>query len=143
MSVHLVDDDAGLTRILRDARTVAVLGAKPMPHEPAHYVPRYLHDRGYRIRPVNPIYAGQTIFGETVVATLAELDEAVDVIDVFRRPQYLPGHLDRLAAIDADLRDLPGITHAGAGYRGVGIPDCIRQGTEAANRVLDALSTQT
>ncbi|MGH2375466.1 MAG: protoporphyrinogen oxidase [bacterium] len=55
-------------------------------------------------------------------------------------PQYLPGHLDRLAAIDAELRDLPGIALAGAGYRGVGIPDCIRQGTEAAGRVLDALT---
>ncbi len=74
----------------------------------------------------------------------------IDATPIFTRltrwrramPQYLPGHLDRLAAIDAALRDLPGVTLAGAGYRGVGIPDCIRQGTEAAERVLDALTTQ-
>ena len=117
MSPHLVDDDAGLTRILRDARTVAVLGAKPMPHEPAHYVPRYLRDRGYRILPVNPIHAGQLIFGETVVATLADLAEAVDVIDVFRRPQYLPGHAREILALPWRPRAVwfqLGIRHDGA-----------------------------
>lgn len=55
-------------------------------------------------------------------------------------PQYLPGHLHRLEAIDAGLRELPGVALAGAGYRGVGIPDCIRQGTEAAGRLIDALA---
>ncbi len=72
----------------------------------------------------------------------------IDAAPVFSRvarwrrgmPQYTPGHLDRLAAIEADLRDLPGIALAGAGYRGVGIPDCIRQGTEAAGRVIEALA---
>lgn len=54
-------------------------------------------------------------------------------------PQYLPGHLDRLDSIEAGLRSLPGIAVAGAGYRGVGIPDCIRQGTDAARRLADAL----
>ncbi len=72
----------------------------------------------------------------------------IDAAPVFARvtrwrhamPQYLPGHLNRLAAIDAGLQDLPGLALAGAGYRGIGIPDCIRQGTEAAHRVIDALT---
>lgn len=55
-------------------------------------------------------------------------------------PQYVPGHLDRLAAVEAGMRALPGIALAGAGYRGIGIPDCIRQGTEAAGLLLDALA---
>ncbi|MGQ0551170.1 MAG: protoporphyrinogen oxidase [Armatimonadota bacterium] len=55
-------------------------------------------------------------------------------------PQYVSGHLHRLGAIGDGLRDLPGVALAGAGYRGVGIPDCIRQGTEAAGRVLDTLA---
>ncbi|MDR7483853.1 MAG: protoporphyrinogen oxidase [Armatimonadota bacterium] len=54
-------------------------------------------------------------------------------------PQYLPGHLERLEAIEASLRTLPHVALAGAGYRGIGIPDCIRQGTEAARRLVDEI----
>jgi predicted CoA-binding protein len=89
---NLVDDDAGLTRILREARTVAVLGAKADAGAPAYYVPAYLAARGYRLRPVNPTLTGRQVLGEPVVATLADLPEPVDVIDVFRRPQFLPAH---------------------------------------------------
>ena len=89
---NLVDDDAGLARILREARTIAVLGAKLGAGEPAYYVPAYLAARGYRVRPVNPVLAGQAVLGEVAVATLADLTEPVDVIDVFRRPEYLPAH---------------------------------------------------
>lgn len=55
-------------------------------------------------------------------------------------PQYRPGHLDRIAAIEAELAPLPGLALAGSSYRGVGIPDCIRQGTEAAGRLVGSLS---
>jgi uncharacterized protein len=88
----LVQDDDGLARILREARSVAVLGAKGEPGEPAFYVPAYLKARGYRVLPVNPTRAGERILGEPVVATLADLPEPVDVIEVFRRPEFLPGH---------------------------------------------------
>ena len=99
MGGRLVDDDAGLARILREARTVAVLGAKADAGEPAFYVPAYLYARGYRILPVNPVFAGRTIHGERVAATLAELSEPVDVIDVFRRPEYLGGHAREILAL--------------------------------------------
>ena len=89
---RLIRDDAGLARILREAKTVAVLGAKGEPGEPAYYVPAYLQQRGYRVLPVNPTRAGEQILGETVVATLSDLPGPVDVIDVFRRPEYLTGH---------------------------------------------------
>jgi oxygen-dependent protoporphyrinogen oxidase len=55
-------------------------------------------------------------------------------------PQYPPGHLERLDAMEAGLASLPGLALAGAGYRGVGIPDCVRQGTEAARRIVVALA---
>jgi oxygen-dependent protoporphyrinogen oxidase len=55
-------------------------------------------------------------------------------------PQYLPGHLDRLEAINTGMRALPGVALAGAGYRGIGIPDCIRQGSEAAGRLIETLA---
>lgn len=98
-SANLVEDDAGLTRILREARTVAVLGAKAQPSEPAHYVPAYLAREGYRVLPVNPTLAGRQVLGTAVVPTLADLPEPVDVIDVFRRPEYLPGHASEILAL--------------------------------------------
>jgi uncharacterized protein len=98
-SANLVDDDAGLTRVLRESRTVAVLGAKARPFEPAHYVPAYLASVGYRVLPVNPTLTGTTILGAPVLPTLADLPDPVDVIDVFRRPEYLPGHANEILAL--------------------------------------------
>jgi len=95
----LVADDAGLTAILRDAKTVAVVGAKDNPDEPAHYVPAYLHARGYRILPVNPKLVGRRLHDAPTVAQVADLPEPVDVIEVFRRPQYLPGHAAEILAL--------------------------------------------
>lgn len=89
---RIVSDDEGLTRVLRAARTVAVLGAKAGLNEPAYYVPAYLAARGYRILPVNPTLTGRSLFGAPVAPTLADLAEPADVIDVFRRPEFLPGH---------------------------------------------------
>lgn len=85
---------------LRSARTIAVLGAHEQPFRPAFYVPDYLHGQGYRIVPVNPELAGKTLWGETVRATLAELEGPVDIVEVFRRPEVLPGHLADLLAMN-------------------------------------------
>src|SRR5258708_24833850 len=98
-SGNLVDDDAGLTRILRETRAIAVLGAKAHPSQPAHYVPAYLARQGYRILPVNPTLVGTRILDQPVVATLADLPGPVDVIDVFRRPEYLPGPAAEILAL--------------------------------------------
>ena len=57
-------------------------------------------------------------------------------------PQYPPGHLERLEAVERDLQGAPGIVLAGAGYRGIGIPDCIRQGAEAARRLTELLGSE-
>jgi uncharacterized protein len=96
---NLVDDDAGLARILRDARTIAVLGAKSQRGQPAYYVPAYLAAHGYLVCGVNPTLAGEEVFGEPVLATLADLPEPVDVVDVFRRPEYLGGHASEILAL--------------------------------------------
>jgi predicted CoA-binding protein len=89
---NLIADDAGLTRILRETRSIAVLGAKGDAAQPAFYVPAYLKAHGYRVLPVNPTRTGERILGEAVVATLADLREPTDVIEVFRRPQFLQAH---------------------------------------------------
>lgn len=87
-------------RILAEARTIAVLGAHDDPSRPACYVPDYLHSQGYRVLPVNPRLVGRQLWGEPVRATLAELKETVDVVDVFRRPEFLPGHEADILAMD-------------------------------------------
>jgi len=96
---RLVDDDVGLRAILKTAKSVAVIGAKIGAHEPAYYVPAYLATRGYRIHPVNPKLAGETIHGAPVVGRLVDLDGAVDVIEIFRRPQYLLDHTREILAL--------------------------------------------
>jgi predicted CoA-binding protein len=95
----IVDDDAGLTRIFRESRTIAVLGAKAQPSAPAYYVPAYLARHGYQVVPVNPTIAGARVLDTTVVPSLADLAGPVDVVEVFRRPEYLPGHADEILAL--------------------------------------------
>jgi uncharacterized protein len=91
--------DPRIAEALRRARVIAVLGAHTEPSRPAFYVPDYLHGQGYRILPVNPGLTGQTLWGEPVRPSLAALGEAVDIVDVFRRSDLLPGHLDDLLAM--------------------------------------------
>jgi uncharacterized protein len=87
-----------LRRILETSPTIAVLGVHTDTFKPAHYVPAYLSEHGYRILGVNPAFAGRELFGNIVVSRLAELTEKADLVDVFRRPNALPEHVDELIA---------------------------------------------
>lgn len=80
------------------ARRIAVLGAHRDPWKPAYYVPDYLYHAGYTILPVNPGLVGESLWGQPVRATLAEL-EAVDMVVVFRRSELLPEHLPEILAM--------------------------------------------
>jgi len=82
--------DARLREILTTSPTIAVLGIHREPEKAAFYVPEYLHDEGYRIIGVNPLLVGEALFGEPVRATLAELTEPIDLVDVFRRSELIP-----------------------------------------------------
>lgn len=82
--------------VLETTHTIAVLGAHPDASRPAHYVAEYMRQKGYRIIPVNPKFVGQEIFGEKVLATLDEIDEPVDLVDVFRRSDQLAGHIPEI-----------------------------------------------
>jgi uncharacterized protein len=73
-------------QILRDARTIAVVGASPDPGRPSYGVTAYLVQAGYRVVPVNPL--ADEVLGLRCVASLAELDGPVDLVDVFRRPEH-------------------------------------------------------
>jgi len=95
----ILESEEALRNVLQTARTVAVLGAHPEPRKAAHYVPRYLHEHGYRIVPVNPVYTDRVLFGETPRAALTDLDEQIDVVDVFRRAEHLPAHVGEILAM--------------------------------------------
>ena len=94
------DDDAAIRRILTETTTIALLGASANPARPSHQVLRYLIAAGYRVHPVNPGLAGQTLIGRTVYADLADLPEPVDMVDVFRDPTHLPRILAEMLALD-------------------------------------------
>ncbi|MCO4761232.1 MAG: CoA-binding protein [Myxococcales bacterium] len=85
--------------VLESARVIAVLGAHASTWKPAHDVPAYLAEQGYRILPVNPKFAGRELFGQVVVATLSDVTEPVDILNVFRCAAEIPGHVDEILAM--------------------------------------------
>jgi len=91
--------DARLREILMSSPTIAVLGVHREPEKAAFYVPEYLHDEGYRIFGVNPRFHDEELFGERVRNTLAEIAEPVDLVDVFRRAQFIPQHVEDILAM--------------------------------------------
>ena len=91
-------DEARIRTILSTSPTVVVIGIRDDPSAAGFYVPEYLHDVGYRVLGVNPRLAGQTLFGEPVRASLGEVTEPYDLVDVFRRADQLPLHVDELIA---------------------------------------------
>lgn len=93
--------DDHLRDILTRVNTIACVGASPNPVRPSHYVSRYLGEKGYRVYPVNPGLAGQTLLGETVVSDLADLATAsppVDMVDIFRRSEHVPAIVETAIA---------------------------------------------
>jgi predicted CoA-binding protein len=77
-------DDAAIAAILNDIKVVAMVGASANVNRPSYFVMKYLIGKGFRVIPVNPGLAGQEILGQKVVASLAEIDEPVDMVDIFR-----------------------------------------------------------
>lgn len=99
---HLVSDRAGIARIVRECRRIAVLGIKTeaRPTEPAFYVPEYMAGAGYDIVPV-PVYHPEAteILGRPVYRRLVDVPPPLDMVNVFRRPRDIPPHVpDILAA---------------------------------------------
>ena len=98
---NLVTDAAGIAQMLRDTKTIAVLGIKPETHsdQAAHYVPAHMAAAGYEIIPVPVYYPDVTeILGKKVFRKLNEIGRPVDMINVFRRPSDIPPHVDEILA---------------------------------------------
>ena len=77
-------------RILNENRTIAMVGLSADPMRPSHFAAIYMQSEGYDIVPVNPRYAGETILGQTVYASLEEIPRPVQIVDVFRRAEEVP-----------------------------------------------------
>ena len=86
----MTDHELQIVTILEQAKTIAVVGASDDWKRPSFYVMKYLQKQGYRIAPINPRLAGQEILGEPVFASLSDIPFAVDIVDVFRRPDDCP-----------------------------------------------------
>jgi predicted CoA-binding protein len=119
-------DHAHLRKILERMKTVAVVGASTNPVKASYFVSRYLTLRGVRVIPINPGHAGKTLFGETIRADLSEAPAEVDMVDIFRRSDAVPGivtqalaHLPNLQTIWMQI----GVSHdaAAAEARAAGI----------------------
>jgi predicted CoA-binding protein len=97
---HLIEDDAGIRKVLARTRRIAVLGIKtPESRQPAYSVPEYAKRAGYDVIPVPVYYPDVTeILGQKVYRTVADVPGSVDMVNVFRRPKDIDAHVDDIIA---------------------------------------------
>lgn len=99
-----MSDDAKIRDILTSVKIIALVGWSPKPDRPSHGVAAYLTRRGYRVIPVNPGQAGERALGETVRASLAEIEDKVDMVEIFRRSSEAGAVVDEALAAFPDLQ---------------------------------------
>ncbi len=102
----MVYADRYLKDILTRTSVIAAVGVSGNPVRPSYFVARYLKMRDYRIVPVNPGYAGQTLFGARVAADLAACPSDVDMLDIFRRPEHVPALVEEALEVLPNLRTI-------------------------------------
>ena len=98
---NVIEDTHGIQQVIRDAKTIAVLGIKPESHadQAAHYVPAHMAAAGYEIIPVPVYYPDVTeILGKKVYRKLTDIGRPIDMVNVFRRPNDIPPHVDEIIA---------------------------------------------
>lgn len=113
-----MDDINSLRRILSANRVIALVGLSADWHRPSHFAAKYLQAHGYRIIPVNPRYAGREVLGERCYASLRDIPDRVDIVDVFRRTEdVLPIAQDAIAVGARVLWQQIGVTNREAHER--------------------------
>jgi predicted CoA-binding protein len=98
---HDAYSDEYLRRILRQTHVIAMVGASPNWNRPSFFVMKYLQSKGFRVIPVNPKAAGEEILGERAVASLTDIREPVDLVDVFRASDAAPAIVEDAIRIGA------------------------------------------
>ena len=96
-----MDDIAKLRRILRENRTLAVVGLSANWYRPSYFAAKYMQEHGYRVIPVNPMY--EEVLGEKCYKSLRDIPEKVDIVDCFRKSQEIPSLAADAAAIGAKV----------------------------------------
>lgn len=97
--------DNDLREVLTEAKVIALVGFSANPARPSHGVAQFLVQKGYRVIPVNPGLAGQVFEGEKIYASLAEIPDEVDMVDVFRASEAVP------EIVEESLRRWPGLKY--------------------------------
>ncbi len=95
----IVDDVAGIRRILKSAHTIAVVGLSANWWRPSYFAAKYMQEHGYRIIPVNPMYT--EVLGEKCYPSLAEVPDKIDLVDCFRKSEEMPALAEQAIAIGA------------------------------------------
>jgi predicted CoA-binding protein len=95
----IVDDVAGIRRILKSAHTIAVVGLSANWWRPSYFAAKYMQEHGYRIIPVNPMYA--EVLGEKCYPSLAAVPDKIDLVDCFRKSEEMPALAEQAIAIGA------------------------------------------
>jgi predicted CoA-binding protein len=92
--------DGYIRGILNMVKTIAMVGISPKDVRPSYFAFKYLLERGYRMIPINPGQAGGDILGQKVYAKLADVPEPIDMVDIFRAPQYAPAIVAEALALE-------------------------------------------
>ena len=93
--------DEDIADLLRNARTIAVVGASDRPDRPSYGVMKFLQQWGYRVLPVNPQITGEHVLGEFVWRELAQIGVPIDIVDIFRRPEMAGEAVDQAIFVGA------------------------------------------
>ena len=93
--------DQDIAELLRETRTIAMVGASDRPDRPSYGVMRFLQRHGYRVIPVNPQITGEHVHGEYVWRELSQIEEPIDMVDIFRRSNAAGEAVDEAIAIGA------------------------------------------
>ena len=97
----MIDDVAGLRRILMECKTIAMVGLSANWYRPSFFAAKYLQEHGYRVIPVSPRY--DEILGERCYPSLADIPQSVDIVDCFRRAEEIPALAEQAVAIKAKV----------------------------------------
>jgi predicted CoA-binding protein len=100
---ELTYSDEYIQGILDDVKTVALVGASDKEERPSYRVTKFLLEQGYKVIPVNPGKAGQEILGQKVAASLADIDEPIDMVDIFRNSEAAGNVTDEAIRIGAKV----------------------------------------